>query len=93
MSPRFPGRDLRLERLDGRDGLRPAHLGEVGQSAPAQAGEWQSTYEALIDAVFCSPGAAEWLLGLGVTVAALVARPPGQRVAPTSEAIRAAESR
>ena len=76
--PRDPGRDLRLERLDDRDGLRPAHLCEAGQVASSLAGasntwELRAVYEALIDAVFSAPGAAEWLLGLRRTIAAKLA--------------------
>jgi hypothetical protein len=68
-SPRDPNRDLRLERLGDRDGRRPAHLGEaalVGSSlgSAASAREYRAAYQALIDAVFTAPGAAEWLAGL-----------------------------
>ena len=95
-SPRFPGRDLRLERLGDRDGLRPAHLGEAAHvGAPlAHAGrarEVRAAYQALIDAVFTAPGAAEWLAGLRRVVAARLAEKnpaPGDPVA--CDAIRAA---
>jgi hypothetical protein len=68
-SPRDHGRDLRLERLGDRDGLRPAHLGEAARIASPLAGastRWTflAAYEALIDSVFTAPGAAEWLFGL-----------------------------
>ena len=77
-SPRYPGRDLRLERLGDRGGLRPAHLGEAAQvrflPGPASnAREFLAAYQALIDAVFTAPGAAEWLFGLRQKVAALLA--------------------
>jgi hypothetical protein len=72
-SPR--DRDLRLERLGDRDGLRRAHLSEVGMVGAPIAGaesawELRATYAALIDAVFTAPGAAEWLFGLQRALAA-----------------------
>jgi hypothetical protein len=71
-------RDLRLERLTDRDGLRFAHLGEIGHVGSPVAGcssTWtsQAAYEALIDAVFTAPGAVEWLAGLRRAVAAMLA--------------------
>jgi hypothetical protein len=75
-SSRFPERDLRLERLGDRDGLRPAPYGEAAHAAsfaPASR-EAQTTLEALIDAVFTAPGASEWLAGLRAAVAAMLAR-------------------
>ena len=95
-SPRYPGRDLRLERLSDRAGLRPAPFGEAAQvrSLPGPAGtarESLAAYQALIDAVFTAPGAAEWLAGLRRKVAALLAAQGaarGQAVA--RDAIRAA---
>jgi hypothetical protein len=77
-APRYPDRDLRLERLGGRDGLRPAHQGEAARVASPLAGassarETLAAYRALIDAVFTAPGAAEWLSGLRRKVAALLA--------------------
>jgi hypothetical protein len=95
-SPRDRGRDLRLERLSDRDGLRRAHLGEVAQVASPLAGasinlDLRAAYEALIDAVFTAPGAAEWLLGLRKAVAAmLAAKEPAPRAAVASDAIRPA---
>jgi hypothetical protein len=75
-----PGRrdpDLRLERLGARDGLRPAPLGEVAHASSPVAGAsraWElAAYQALIDAVFTAPGAAEWLLELRRKVTALLA--------------------
>ena len=58
---RDPNRDLSLERLDGRDGKRPAHLGEaahVGSSLAGAARGWEfrAVYEALIDAVTAVSG-------------------------------------
>lgn len=89
-SPRFPGRDLRLERID-RTGLQPAPLGEAAQAAelsPAAARDYLAAYQALIDAVFLAPGAAEWLFGLRVAVAALIAKDAGvPRVPVASDAI------
>jgi hypothetical protein len=94
--PRDPGRDLRLQRLDDRDGLRPAHLGEsalVGQ-ALAQQGiqDLRAAYEALIDAVFTAPGATEWLSALRRAVAAMLAsKHEGVRLPVQYDAIRQAE--
>jgi hypothetical protein len=97
-SPRYPNRDLRLERLGDRDGLYSAHLGEtahVGSPlAPASsAWEFQATYQALIDAVFTAPGAAEWLRRLRQRVAALLAdKDPAPRDPVARDAIRVADS-
>jgi hypothetical protein len=76
--PRNPDRDLRLERIGDRNSLRPAHLGEAAQVASLLAGassarEFLAAYQALIDAVFTAPGAAEWLLALRLKVAAILA--------------------
>jgi hypothetical protein len=96
-SPRDPGRDLRLERLGDRGHLRPAHLGEAAAVAPHLAGasgawELRAAYEALIDAVFTAPGAAEWLLGLRRAVAARLAREGAAPRDPAArDAIRAAD--
>jgi hypothetical protein len=90
-SPR--DRDLRLERLGNRDTLRRAHLNEVALVSSPVAGadsawEVRATYEAIVDAVFTAPGAAEWLLGLQ---RALAARFAGKDAAPAArEAIRKA---
>ena len=91
-SPRYPGRDLRLERFGERDGLRPAHLGEAAQAASplapsSSAREFLATYQALIDAVFTAPGAAEWLCGLRLAVAAMLA---DKEAAPRDPAARTA---
>jgi len=96
-SPRDPCPDLRLERLGDRDGLRPGHRGEAALVARtlAPAGirrDFQAAYEALIDAVFTAPGAAEWLSGLRRAVAAMLAakdQVPSQPV--PHDAIRLAE--
>jgi hypothetical protein len=95
-SPRNPGRDLRLERLGDRDDLRRAHLGEAAQLAPSQAGpgsvkDYLAAYQALIDAVFTAPGAAEWLLALRLRVAMMLAEkdaPPQRAPVSSSDAIR-----
>ncbi len=95
-SPRYPGRDLRLERLSDRDGLPPAPFGEAAQvrSLLGPAGsvrDFRAAYQALIDAVFTAPGAAEWLAGLRRKVAALLAsEDAARRPAVASDAIRAA---
>ncbi len=95
-TPRYPGRDLRLERLGDRDDLRPNHLGEAAQVAPSLAGaasarEVLAAYQALIDAVFTAPGAAEWLRELRLAVDALLANmDAAQRGSVARDAIRAA---
>ena len=95
-SPRYPGRDLRLERLSDRDGLRPAHFGEAAQvrSLLGPAGsvrEFLAAYQALIDAVFTAPGAADWLAGLRRKVAAILAsEDAARRPTVACDAIRAA---
>jgi hypothetical protein len=96
-SPGYPGRDLRLERLSDRNGGRPAPFGEAAEvrRLPGTAGsvrEFQGAYQALIDAVFTAPGAAEWLAGLRRRVAALLApQDAARRPAVASDAIRAAD--
>jgi hypothetical protein len=98
--PRHPGRDLRLERLGDRDDLRRAHLGEAAQIASALAGavdlrEVLAAYEKLIDAVFTAPGAVEWLHGLRLAVAKMLADMDAARRAPrpavASDAIQTAQ--
>jgi hypothetical protein len=94
-SPGDRGRDLRLRRLDDRDDLRPAHLGEAARVASSLAGAsrmWDlAAYEALIDAVFTAPGASEWLSGLRRAMAALVAgKDSASRVPVASDAERIA---
>jgi len=89
-------RDLRLERLDDRDGRRHPYFGEIGVVGSAQAGagstsEFRFAYEALIDAVFTAPGALEWLSGLRRRVAALLAdKDSARRVPASSDAIHTA---
>ena len=95
-SPRYPGRDLSLERFGDRDGLRPAHFAEAAQVrsllGPASSGEFLAAHQALIDAVFTAPGAAEWLFGLRQKVAALLAdQDAARRHAMACDAIRAAD--
>jgi hypothetical protein len=98
-SPRYPGRDLRLDPLGNRDGLRPApQLGEIAHVASQVPGasstrEALAAYQALIDAVFTAPGAAEWLRELRKAVAAFLAKgePPHAPKAAPSDAIRAAD--
>ena len=96
-SPRDAGRDLSLERLGDRDGLRRAHLGEAAQvrtleGSASRAGEFSAAYQALIDAVFTAPGAAEWLAGLGRRVAAiLAAQETARHPAVARDAIRPAD--
>jgi hypothetical protein len=93
-SPRDPGRDLSLELLGGRDGLRRAHLGEAAQvrtlQGPASSVQKFSTaYQALVDAAFTGPGSAQWLSGLRRRVAAILAGREGTRPhALTSNSIR-----
>jgi hypothetical protein len=96
-SPRYPVRDLSLERLGDRDGLLPAHLGETAQvrtmEGPAvSVREYLSAvHQALVDAAFTGPGAAAWLSGLQRRVAALLAgRDAARPRAAACDAIRAA---
>ena len=89
-------RDLRLERLDGRDGRRHPHLGEAAVVGSALAGAGgtrasRAAYEALIDAVFTAPGASAWLSGLRRALAAMFAD-KDSAVPASSDAIRAASS-
>ncbi len=96
-SPRYPRRDLSLEQLGDRDGLRPAHFGEASHVASPRAdtrstSEFLAAYQALIDAVFTAPGAAEWLFGLRQAVAAVLARTDAAPHEPaSSDAIRVAD--
>lgn len=89
-------RDLRLQRLDGRDGRPHPYFGEAAVFGSATAGASstrlsQAAYEALIDAVFTAPGAREWLAGLRRSVAALLAdKGPAARTSASSDAIRTA---
>lgn len=87
-SSRNPDRDLSLERLDDRDGLRRAHVGEAAQvrileGSARRVGEFSATYQALIDAIFTAPGAAEWLSGVWQRVSAIL----GDRDAPRHPAV------
>jgi hypothetical protein len=83
-APRDRGRDLSLEPLADRDGLHRVYLGQAAQvrslERPASnVGGFSAAYQALIDAVFTAPGAAEWLAGLGRRVAAILAGPDAAR--------------
>jgi hypothetical protein len=98
-TPRYPDRDLRLERLGERDGLRSAHLGDAAQVSSPVAGLSRAetlsgpAYQALIDAVFTAPGAAEWLRALRRAVAAMLAEGPAPREPVARDSIRAAGPR
>jgi hypothetical protein len=87
-------RDLRLERLSEKDGWRNPYLGEVAQvgapvASASSASAFQSSYEALIDAVFMAPGAREWLSGLRRAFAAFLAdKDRAPRASTSSDAIR-----
>ena len=88
-------RDLRLERFGDRDGLRSGHLGKIAhvasQASSSSTRTSHAAYEALIDAVFTAPGAAEWLFGLRQAVAAMLAgKDAAPRGAVASDAIQAA---
>ena len=77
-SPRYPGRDLGLERLGDRDGSRRAHLGEAAQirtleEAASSVQRFSAAHQALVDAAFAGPGAAAWLAELRRKVASLLA--------------------
>jgi hypothetical protein len=87
-------RDLRLERLDGRDGRRHPYLGEAAAVGSARAGATrtsQAAYEALIDAVFTAPGASAWLSALRRAITAMLADKDAAAPA-SSDAIRTAPS-
>lgn len=94
--PRDRGPDLSLEPLGDRDGLRRAHLGEAAQvrvleGATSRAERFSAAYQALVDAAFTAPGAAEWLNGMWKRVAAILAdRDAARHHAVASDAIRAA---
>ena len=71
-------RDLRLERLSDRDGRRSGHRGEIAKVGSSVAGdssafEFLTSHATLNNAVFTAPGATEWLRGLRLAVAALLA--------------------
>jgi hypothetical protein len=87
--------DLSLERLDDRDGVRRSPVGEAAQvrimdRAASSAGRFSAAYQALIDAVFTAPGAAEWLHGMWKRVTAILAeRDAARPQTAASDAIRA----
>jgi hypothetical protein len=94
-SPRDPDKDLGLERLGDRDGRRPPRLGEFAVVADTAAAanlqaELQAVYQALNDAAFTAPGAAEWLAGLRRWLAALLAGKEQAPRRPPQDAIRQA---
>jgi hypothetical protein len=96
-SPRYPGRDLRLEGLGDRGDSRRDHLGAVAHVASplalaGSASQATAAYRALIDAVFTAPGALEWLSGLRQKVAAMLAGKDAASPCPMArDAIRAAD--
>jgi hypothetical protein len=85
-------RDLDLERLG--DGRRPPSLGEAARVVLVQTGasithDFLAAAQALNDAAFTAPGAAEWLAGLRRAVDALLARKgPASSVPVVQDAIR-----
>jgi hypothetical protein len=88
--------DLSLEKLGDRDGVRRGQLGETAQvrileRAAQGTGRFSAAYQALIDAVFTAPGAAEWLNGMWKKVTAILAERDAARSQPVaSDAIRTA---
>ena len=90
--------DLSLEPLGDRDPMRRAQLAEAGhvrflERAATRVGGFSLAYQALIDAVFTAPGAAEWLNGMWKRVTAILAqREAAQSQAVASDAIRAADA-
>jgi hypothetical protein len=91
--------ELRLERLNDRDGRQPAHVGEVARvAAPVADGSFQldleTTRETLNNLVFTAPGATEWLRALGRAVAALLSpkKSPAPKPTVASEAIHTADA-
>jgi hypothetical protein len=90
--------DLSLEKLGERDGTRRGQLGETAQvrmlekAASSSTGRFSAAYQALIDAVFTAPGAAEWLSGMWKRVTAILSeRDAAKPQSVASDAIRAAE--
>jgi hypothetical protein len=69
--------ELRLERLNDRNGTHSGHVGEIARvtSLVTDASfhrELETTRETLNNLVFTAPGATEWLRALGRGVAALL---------------------
>jgi hypothetical protein len=90
-------RDLRLERLNDRDGLRPpyaetAHVG-AHHTGTGSTRLSQAAYEALIDAVFTAPGVSAWLSGLRRALAAMFADKDSAQHPPAREATPAMQPR
>ncbi len=89
--------DLSLEPLDNRDGVRRGHFGETAQvrileQTAQSTGRFSAAYQALIDAVFTAPGAAQWLNGMWKRVTAILAERDAARNQPVaSDAIRPAD--
>lgn len=90
--------DLSLEKLGDRDGARHGHLGDTAhvrmleKAATSSAGRFSAAYQALIDAVFTAPGAAEWLNGMWKRVTAILTERDAAKSQPVaSDAIRAAD--
>jgi hypothetical protein len=98
-SSRDPDRDLSLEQLGDRDGLRRAPVGEAAQvrlleGSARRVGEFSASYQALIDAIFTAPGVAEWLSGVWQRVSATLSeRDAALHPAVARDAIRAANPR
>jgi hypothetical protein len=94
--------ELRLERLNDRNGRQPAHVGEVARvtlqvSDGSFQRELETTRETLNNLVFTAPGATEWLRALGRAVAAwLKPKDPAPKPAPkpavASDAIQPADA-
>jgi hypothetical protein len=95
-SPRDPDSDLSLERLGDRNSLRLPPLGETAlvlqTSTPADTREdLQAALEALNNAAFTAPGAAEWLAALRRAVAALLGENKAPRRPAAHTAVRPAD--
>jgi hypothetical protein len=90
--------ELRLERLNDRDGRQPAQVGEVARVTSLVTDvslqrESETTRETLNNLAFTAPGATEWLRALGRTVAAWLSRKaPAPKPTVASEAIQTADS-
>ena len=95
--PRDRVPNLSLEPLGDRDGKRRSHFDGAAQvrtleQAPSSVGGFSAAYQALIDAVFTAPGAAEWLNGMWKRVTAILAERDAARTqAVGSDAIRTAD--
>jgi hypothetical protein len=89
--------DLSLESLGDRDRVRRGHFGDAAQvrtleNDASRVERFSAAYQALIDALFTSPGATQWLNGMWKRVAAILAERDAARTHTVAcDAIRAAD--